>query len=96
MRGVFETAVPEHLILNSVGGNGHPPETAKSTSEARHFVQIPTNIRTLKAQDMPLAQAWRLHTRNLFTDLFANNYTTADFIVQQGGAYYQVDLPDNS
>jgi len=83
-----ETAVPEHLILNPVGENGRPPQTTKSPSEVTHFVQIPHNIRTLKAQDMPLALAWRQHTRQLFTNLFAQNYTVSDFIWQQGKAYY--------
>lgn len=83
-----ETAVPEHLILNPVGENGRPPETTKFPSEARHFVQIPPNIRTLKAQDMSLAQAWRQHTRQLFTDLFAQNYTVTDFILRKDRAYY--------
>ncbi len=85
-----ETAVPEHLILNPVVGNGRPPHTTKSPNEGRHFVQIPANIRTLKAQDMPLAQAWRLHTRQLFTDLFAQNYSITDFIWQHGSACYQL------
>ncbi|MAT99006.1 MAG: hypothetical protein CL608_17820 [Anaerolineaceae bacterium] len=58
-----ETAVPEHLILNPVVGNGQPADTTKSPNEARHFVQIPANIRALKNQDMPLALAWRQHTR---------------------------------
>ena len=51
-------------------------------------MQIPTNIRALKAQDMPLALAWRQHTRQLFTDLFAQNYTVTDFILQENSAYY--------
>ncbi|MBK8900693.1 MAG: GNAT family N-acetyltransferase [Anaerolineaceae bacterium] len=86
-----ETAVPEHLILNVVDGNGRPPETTKSPSEYRHYVQIPANIRTIKAQDMPLARAWRQHTRQLFTDLFAQNYTVTDFALNQGQAFYQLE-----
>jgi predicted GNAT superfamily acetyltransferase len=90
-KGVGETAVSHHLILNPVGGNGRPPETTKTPSETRHFVQIPANIRTLKAQDMPLAQAWRQHTRQLFTDLFAQNYTVTDYVLQQNQAFYRLD-----
>jgi predicted GNAT superfamily acetyltransferase len=88
---VGETAVPAHLILNPVVGNGRPPETTKSPGEAHHFVQIPANIRALKAQDMPLAQTWRLHTRQLFTDLFAQNYTVTNFVLQQDDAFYLLD-----
>lgn len=90
-KNVGETAVPHHLILNPVGGNGRPSNTTKSPSEARHFVQIPANIRTLKTQDMPLAQAWRLHTRLLFTNLFTQNYTVTDFSLNQGQAFYQIE-----
>ncbi|MCA9955621.1 MAG: GNAT family N-acetyltransferase [Anaerolineales bacterium] len=87
-----ETAVPEHLILNVVGKNGRPPETFKSPSEPRHFVQIPLNFQAIKAHDLPLALTWRLHTRQLFTDLFAQNYTVTDFIWQQERAYYRLEL----
>jgi predicted GNAT superfamily acetyltransferase len=85
-----ETAVPQHLILNPMEGNGRPPETSKSPSEAHHYVQIPNNIRALKTQDMPLAQAWRLHTRQLFTDLFTKNHTVTNFIFEDGHAFYQL------
>ncbi len=86
-----ETAVPHHLILNPVVGNGRPPETPKTPSEDRHFVQIPPNIRALKAADMPLALAWRLHTRQLFTDLFTQGYAVTDFIGVNGRTFYQLD-----
>jgi predicted GNAT superfamily acetyltransferase len=89
---VGETAVPDHLILNPVVGNGRPPETTKSPSEARHFVQIPPNIRTLKTQDMPLAQTWRQHTGQLFTTLFAQNYIVTNFILQNDNPCYQLEL----
>jgi predicted GNAT superfamily acetyltransferase len=39
---------------------------------------------------MPLVLAWRQHTRQLFTDLFAQNYTVTDFALQQGCAFYFV------
>lgn len=92
-----ETAVPEHLILNRVAGNGRPPDTPKSPSEDRHFVQISANIQALKAQDMPLARAWRLHTRQLFTDLFTEGYAVTDFVGENGRAFYQLDtlLPED-
>jgi predicted GNAT superfamily acetyltransferase len=90
-QGVVETAVPHHLILNPVvGGNGRPTETPKSPSEARHFVQIPANIQAVKARDLPLALAWRLHTRQLFTDLFTEGYAVTDFVGENGRAFYQL------
>ncbi|MBK7896366.1 MAG: GNAT family N-acetyltransferase [Anaerolineaceae bacterium] len=90
-RGVGETAVPHHLILNVVGENGRPPEAPKSASEPTHFVQIPRNIQALKARDLPLALAWRQHTRQLFTDLFTEGYTVIDFVAENGRAFYQLD-----
>ncbi|MCB8948730.1 MAG: hypothetical protein H6653_12015 [Ardenticatenaceae bacterium] len=85
-----ETAVSEHLILNPVGENGRPPATTQSPSEASHFVQVPRNFQAVKARDLPLALDWRLHTRQLFTDLFAQNYVVTDFVLQQGCAFYFV------
>ena len=88
---VGETAVPEHLILNPVvGKNGRPTETPNSPSETRHFVQIPANIQALKARDLPLALAWRLHTRQLFTDLFTEGYVVTDFVGENGRTFYQL------
>ncbi|MEZ4593231.1 MAG: GNAT family N-acetyltransferase [Chloroflexota bacterium] len=92
-RGVGETAVPEHLILNVVGENGRPPETTKSPNEPTHFVQIPRAFQALKARDLPLALAWRLHTRQLFTDLFAQHYAVTDFVLQDEAAFYQLSSP---
>lgn len=87
-----ETAVPKHLILNPVGENGRPSENPNFPSERTHFVQIPSNIRLLKTQDPSLALAWRLHTRQLLTNLFAQNYTATDFILREESAYYQLEF----
>ena len=86
-----ETAVPHHLILNPVRGNGRPPETFRPVNAAHHFVQIPSNFQTIKANDMPLALAWRLHTRQIFTNLFAQSYTVTNFILHQGNTYYLIE-----
>ena len=94
--GISETAVPDHLILNPAGKNGRPPETTSPPSEARHFAQIPGNFQAIKASDIQLAFAWRLHARQLFTELFAQNYTVTDFIFQQGNAYYKLDIVNES
>ena len=88
---VFETPVLQHLVLNPVNTNGRPPKNSQSPSQWRHFIQLPANFQTLKANDLPLAQAWRLHTRQLFTQLFTQNYTVTDFLLQDGNAYYQLD-----
>ena len=48
------------------------------------LVEIPANFHLLKAADMELAQAWRLHTRALFESLFALGYLVTDFIFLPG------------
>lgn len=78
--------------MNPADENGRPTETPHSPSETTHFVQVPRTFQAIKASDMPLALAWRLHTRQLFTDLFAQNYTVSDFILQNGRAFYQLNL----
>ena len=90
-KGKGKTTLHKHLILNPVGENGRPPQATKSPREAQHFVQVPINFQAIKAKDMPLAHAWRLHTRQLFSTLFAQNYTVTDFILHQNKAYYRLN-----
>ncbi|WP_420643607.1 GNAT family N-acetyltransferase [Candidatus Leptofilum sp.] len=90
-KDLVETAVPTYLILNPALENGRPSETPKSPTEPTHFVQIPRNFQALKVQNLPLALAWRLQTRQLFTNLFAHNYTATDFILQNECAFYLVE-----
>ena len=67
-----------------------PPETVNPFAEKRHFLQIPANINAIKNADMPLAIAWRAHTRSLFEQAFARGYTLTDFIFLRGenAAFY--------
>jgi len=44
------------------------------------LVEIPANIQALKAVDLELARAWRLHTRDCFSHYFAAGYVATDFI----------------
>ena len=44
------------------------------------LVEIPGSIQAVKAADMDLALAWRLHTRELFEHYFAANYLVTDFV----------------
>ncbi|GJM41185.1 MAG: hypothetical protein DHS20C20_14670 [Ardenticatenaceae bacterium] len=96
LAGGDEVAVPQHLILNPVGENGRPSENLKSPAEATHFVQIPVHFQNIKANDLSLALAWRLQTRQLFTELFAQNYLVTDFILDQDNAYYQLGIEETS
>ena len=53
-------------------------------ADAVLLVQIPPDFLALKAADLDLALAWRLHSRTLFETLFAEGYLVTDFI-RQGG-----------
>jgi len=48
------------------------------------LVEIPADFLFLKSADTNLAQAWRLHTRELFDALFAQEYLVTDFIYLPG------------
>lgn len=75
------------LILNPASINAAgllvPPETVAQPGDLS-LVEIPTNIRIIKKQDGALAKIWRLHTRNLFENMFAQGYSVTDFIFEKG------------
>jgi predicted GNAT superfamily acetyltransferase len=48
------------------------------------LVEIPSDFLAVKQQDRELALAWRLHTRELFEQAFAQGYLVVDFIYLKG------------
>jgi predicted GNAT superfamily acetyltransferase len=48
------------------------------------LIEIPTDIGAIKAADPGLALEWRIHTRKLFEDLFAEGYLATDFVYLPG------------
>jgi len=70
-----------------------PPTTIKPFAQKRHFLQIPSNINAIKTVDMPLAIAWRTHTRHLFEQAFSQGYTVTDFVFSRGEktAFYMLE-----
>jgi predicted GNAT superfamily acetyltransferase len=44
------------------------------------LVEIPSALQAIKEVDLDAAQAWRLHTRNLFEHYFERQYLVTDFI----------------
>ena len=48
------------------------------------LVEIPSDFFAVKQQDRELALAWRLHTRDLFEQAFAQGYMVVDFIYLKG------------
>jgi len=87
------------LVLNTgitdARGFPHPPEKNHEFSARRHFLRIPADINALKSGDMPLAIAWREHTRELFEQAFSRGYTITDFVFSHRdvAAHYRLDMP---
>jgi predicted GNAT superfamily acetyltransferase len=48
------------------------------------LAEIPSDFQHLKAQDLPLALAWRAFTRQVFETCFAAGYYITDFVYQPG------------
>ena len=47
------------------------------------LVEIPANFQSLKRADMPLAQRWRMHTREVFESLFGSGFIVTDFVTHE-------------
>ncbi|HYN87924.1 MAG TPA: GNAT family N-acetyltransferase [Ardenticatenaceae bacterium] len=61
------------------------PEAWDIPVERDISVAIPGNFAALRRADPALALAWRLHTREAFTALFAAGYVAYDFVVEADG-----------
>lgn len=73
---------------------GDPPRPAdgwRALEGDRLLVEIPSDFQGIKAVDMALARAWRLHTRALFEAAFARGYTVTDLIFEAGRSYYLLE-----
>ena len=49
------------------------------------LVEVPADFQTTKLANRPLAQEWRLRTREVFEGLFRRGYYVIDFLHQRGG-----------
>lgn len=58
------------------------------------IMTIPNNFRQLHQEDLPLALAWRFHTRELFEQAFGLGYTAVDLLIESDRCHYilQKDL----
>jgi predicted GNAT superfamily acetyltransferase len=56
-----------------------------SADDPRLGVIIPTGFTEMQQRDLPLAQAWRLATREIFQTLLARDYAVVDFILDRSG-----------
>ncbi len=67
-------------------GMPYPAENVElpEAPEQPLLIEIPTDFLALKAQDMELARAWRMHTRTLFQEAFRRGYECTDYIYTRG------------
>jgi predicted GNAT superfamily acetyltransferase len=71
-----------------------PAEGRRALEGDRLLVQIPSDFQGIKATDMALARAWRLHSRALFEAAFARGYAVTDLIFEAGRSYYLLEMLD--
>jgi len=83
----LEQGVP---LLNPTlaGEPARPPETTLPLHGPRLLIQVPAHFQAIKAADMGLAMAWRLHTRGLFEAAFAEGYMATDLLFEAGQSAY--------
>jgi predicted GNAT superfamily acetyltransferase len=65
-----------------------PPEKLLPMRDDRLLLCIPADIQAIKAADAGLAQAWRLHIRQLFEEAFAAGYVATDLLASGDRSYY--------
>ncbi len=78
----------EAVPVNGVraGGESLAPDRHDLSVDARHLtVTIPTGFTEMQERDLPLAQAWRLATREIFTTYLARGYEVVDFRLDRPG-----------
>jgi len=69
---------PSGYLLQA-DAHGHPQADEKPHAPW-HFIEIPYDMEALKRQDMGLALAWRMATREAFLQAFAQGYRVVDFV----------------
>ena len=75
------------LLINEAtineAGLAVPPLNYVSRPGNMMLVEIPANFQSLKWADMPLAQRWRMHTREVFENLFGSGFIVTDFVTHE-------------
>lgn len=70
------TGIPQANIVQ----NEKPLRMDLSLEHPRLLVQIPEDWGKILSSDPALANAWRAHSRELFTHYFARGYRAVDFV----------------
>ena len=60
-----------------------PAEKTTLPSGTFALLEIPTRYPILEANNPQLAQAWRMHTRKMFTQMFARGFIVTDFLTEE-------------
>lgn len=75
------------LLVNEASMNQdgvpEPPLNYVSRPSNLMLVEIPANFQSIKRHDLPLAQRWRMHTRDVFEEMFHSGFMVTDFVVQE-------------
>jgi predicted GNAT superfamily acetyltransferase len=58
------------------------------------LVEIPVDLDRMREYDLSLARDWRLRTRDLFEQLFANGYTMTGFVHEAGRSFHLLERAD--
>jgi predicted GNAT superfamily acetyltransferase len=73
------------------GDPPRPTDAIRPIQGERLLIEIPAYFQTIKATDMQLASAWRLHTRALFEATFDHVYVVTDLLFQSGRSFYLLE-----
>lgn len=83
------SAIPVLNPANTQGKLLAPPNNFDLPgNDETYLVEIPGNLNTLKTTAPDLALQWRLQTREIFKQAFANGYTAIDLLRNQNRSYY--------
>jgi predicted GNAT superfamily acetyltransferase len=73
------------------GDPPRPPQTSLPIQGDRLLIQIPAYFQAIKASDIGLARAWRVHTLTLFEAAFARGYVVTDLLFEEGQSCYLLE-----
>jgi predicted GNAT superfamily acetyltransferase len=85
----FLSAGAEKVNACSLNQQGfiYPSSDVEYPEGTLALVEIPADIQAIRKADPALAQAWREHTRDIFTHMFKHGYLVTDFVYLSGETY---------
>jgi predicted GNAT superfamily acetyltransferase len=96
LRHVIPEMKPSELIAADVPVID-PLQVERAISDDHFLVEIPAYFQEIKAADRELARQWRLGTRAVFEEAFAQGYQVIDLLFENGRSFYLLGLkPENS